>query len=270
MFRNSRQIISLGALAGIAGLLLVAPLAGMAEAPLVGGGNPPMPPSADSLTSVGRTFVNPGAILTSPGAGRVTNYEAPLVGGGNPPMPGITVFDEGPLVGGGNPPMPPSATANDEGPLVGGGNPPMPPSASAYDEGPLVGGGNPPMPPSATADDEGPLVGGGNPPMPPSATADEAPLVGGGSPPMPPSCAVVSIVGTIAVYADGTLGYPNGDFQFTSGAYLWADGFVRYSSAPGDFVWTNYAGVIINTTLGDVAANGLAHVEFATLIGIEL
>jgi len=101
--------------------------------------------------------------------------------------------------------------------------------------------------------------------MPPSI--QEAPSPGGGNPPMPPSCAVAAVVGGIAVYVDGTIGYPNGDFQFTSGSYLWSDGFVRYSPAPGNFVWTNYAGVIIVTTRGDIAANGLPHVEYPVLIG---
>jgi hypothetical protein len=87
---------------------------------------------------------------------------------------------------------------------------------------------------------------------------------------MPPSAAVAAVVGGIAIYSDGTIGYPNGDFQFTNGAYLWADGFVRYSSVPSNFVWTNYAGKIIVTTVGDVAANGLPHVEYPVLMGLTL
>jgi hypothetical protein len=153
--------------------------------------------------------------------------------------------------------MPPSLF---EAPLTGGGNPPMPPSLF---EAPLTGGGNPPMPPSLF---EAPLTGGGSPPMPPSLM--EAPLTGGGNPPMPPSAAVVSVVGGIALYADGTIGYPNGDFAFTSGAYLWDDGFVRYSSTPGNFVWTNYAGVVIVTTKGDVTASGLPHVTYPVAYGL--
>jgi hypothetical protein len=95
-------------------------------------------------------------------------------------------------------------------------------------------------------------------------------MTGGGSPPMPPSVAVAAVVSGIAIYVDGTVGYPNGDFQFTNGAYLWSDGFVRYSSAPGNFVWTNYAGSIIVTTVGDIAANGLPHVEYPVLMGLSL
>jgi len=87
---------------------------------------------------------------------------------------------------------------------------------------------------------------------------------------MPPSVAVAAVVGGVAIYVDGTVGYPNGDFQFTSGAYLWSDGFVRYSSAPGNYVWTNYAGSIILTTVGDVASNGLPHVEYPVLMGLSL
>jgi hypothetical protein len=159
---------------------------------------------------------------------------------------------------------------------------------------PMPGGGSPPMPPSVasaavrsgvgyyftspwgyiTSDAntitvlETPMPGGGSPPMPPIVTM-ETPMPGGGSPPMPPSVAVAGVVGGISIYVDGTIGYPNGDFQFTSGAYLWADGFVEYSSAPGNWVWTNYAGVIIVTTLGNVAANGLPHVTYPVLMGLS-
>jgi hypothetical protein len=268
----TKRITTLSKVSGLLGLMIVAGTgASKAQAPLVGGGNPPMPPSA-AEAAIGGPHITPrwSFVFGIPGA--PTIFDSPLVGGGNPPMPPSLM--ESPLVGGGNPPMPPSLMDSPlvgggnppmppslmDSPLVGGGNPPMPPSLM---DSPLVGGGNPPMPPSLQ---ESPLVGGGNPPMPPSVM--ESPLVGGGNPPMPPSAAVVANIGGVSIYADGTVGYPNGDFQFTSGAYLWADGFVRFDPAPADFVWTNYAGVIILTTLGDVASNGLPHVEFPTLVGL--
>ena len=286
----SKRFTVLSKVSGLLSLLLVMG-AGVsrAETPLTGGGNPPMPPSALSA----QTYVGVGSYVSSPwyyitGTGNVITalearqcraallrqchrvhllFEAPMPGGGYPPMPPSASAFEAPMPGGGYPPMPPSASAF-EAPMPGGGYPPMPPSASAF-EAPMPGGGYPPMPPSASAF-EAPMPGGGYPPMPPSASAFEAPMPGGGYPPMPPSVSVAAVIGGVALYTDGTIGYPNGDFQFTSGAYLWADGFVRFSSAPGDFVWTNYAGSIIVTSLGDVAANGLPHVEYPTLLGLTL
>ncbi len=125
----------------------------------------------------------------------------------------------------------------------------------------MTGGGNPPMPPSALATTFiAPFPGGGNPPMPPSSLVLA---------PAPPTVPLLGVVSGLALYSDGTIGYPNGDFQFTSGAYLWADGFVRFSPAPLDFEWTNYAGTVIATNRGDVAANGLPHVEFLSVLGLN-
>jgi hypothetical protein len=268
----SSRITSLSKVSGLLSLLLVTGAgASFAEAPFPGGGNPPMPPSSASADSaavrkgVGSYFTSPWSYITS--TSNVSTIEAPVTDNGISVLAPVALVMEAPFPGGGNPPMPPAATVF-EAPFPGGGNPPMPPAATAF-EAPFPGGGNPPMPPAATAF-EAPFPGGGNPPMPPAATVFEAPFPGGGNPPMPPSVAVGAVVGGIAVYVDGTIGYPNGDFQFTSGAYLWSDGFVEYNAPSSDFVWTNYAGVIIITTLGDVAANGLPHVEYPVLMGLTV
>jgi len=100
-----------------------------------------------------------------------------------------------------------------------------------------------------------------------AAARADIPLIGGGNPPMPPSAAVVAVVSDVAIYSDGTLGFPNGDFLFVNGNYLWADGFVRFGSPTGAYEWTDGRGDVIPTTLGDVTSTGGIHVEYPVLIG---